>query len=305
MPSRKRPAAASGAESGLSQQTPRTSGLATQRADDSVRAGQKTRQKVQFASPNSHTAADVTKTAFPDLSFPTSMQDIFPVDLSRATPESTSTESSRQRQLLSPSLGVHGAHNPVNKLDSLMFPSDDPFAYPNQPMIELGFQPKADGPSVPMVGPGQDTPFFFPTSFDEIGNQLLSYPSPYLMQQQQEQQQQQQQLFGLAGNPYDAHSMLAMHTVQQQQQQQQQPYAQPQLHMQSHTQAQAQPQPHEQGQQRSGVQQQRFGGIFSGFRRARADRQQVRQIEQMFTQQGMQPDWGSFFGSGRGGFQGM
>lgn len=226
---------------------------------------------------------------------------------SRATPDSTSTGSSHRHQFLSQSLGVHGAHNPVNKLDSLMFPSDDPFAYPNQPMMELGFQPKAEGPAVSMAAPGQDTPFFFPTSFDEIGDQLLNYPPSYMMQQQQ-QQQQQRQLFGLAGNPYDPHNMLAMHTAQHQQQQQS-PQSQPQLQTQPQIQIQPQrqsPQQQEQPQaQRAPVHQQSSGGMFSGFRRARADRQQVRQIEQMFTQQGMQPDWGSFFGSGRGGFQGM
>ncbi|XP_044717535.1 fungal specific transcription factor domain-containing protein [Hirsutella rhossiliensis] len=291
-PSRKRPAAATGAESGLSHHAPVTPSLSTQRADDFLRAGPPTRQTAPFASPNSQTSADTTESVFPDLSFAASVQDIIPMDLSsRATPDSTSTGSSHRHRFLSQSLGIHGAHNPVNKLDSLMFPSDDPFAYPNQPMMELGFQPKAERPAVPMAAPGQDTPFFFPTSFDEIGDQLLNYPPPYMMQQQQQrqqqQQQQQQQLFGLTGNPYDPHNMLAMHTAQHHQQQPQASQSQPQLQTRSH------------------IQQQSSAGIFSGFRRARADRQQVRQIEQMFTQQGMQPDWGSFFGSGRGGFQGM
>ena len=44
------------------------------------------------------------------------------------------------------------------------------------------------------------------------------------------------------------------------------------------------------------------GPSLSQHRRAR---QQERQIQQMFSAQGMQPDWGSFFGGGRGGFQGM
>ncbi|PHH87758.1 hypothetical protein CDD83_8447 [Cordyceps sp. RAO-2017] len=294
---------------------PVTQGMPTQRSDDLLRAGTTPFQTAApFASPISQTstdgAAQSAEPIFSDLSFAMGMQDLIPLDLSsRATPDSTSTGSSYRHRFLSQQLGVHNAHNPVNKLDSLMFPSDDPFAYPNQPMMELGFQPKADGPAATMAAPTQDAAFFFPTSPDDVGDQLLGHPPPYILQQQQ-QQQQQQQLFGLSGNPYDPHNMLAMHTAQHQNQQ-----PQPQAHAHAHAHPQqAHPQqahPHQRPpapapqQQQQQPQQQTSRGFFSGFRRARADRQQVRQIEQMFTQQGMQPDWGSFFGSGRGGFQGM
>lgn len=160
-----------------------------------------------------------------------------------------------------------------------MFPSEDPFAYPNQPMMELGFQPKADAPGIPMAAPNAS--FFFTGSFEEMGDQILGRPPPYISQQQQ-----QQHHMSMAGGMYDAQSLMALQNAQQQtSQMQQQVMQQPQQ--------QQQPQP------------QQSGGFFSSFRRARADRQQERQIEQMFTQQGMQADWGSFFGSGRGGFQGM
>lgn len=126
--------------------------------------------------------------------------------------------------------------------------------------------------------------FFFTGSFEEMGDQILGQPPPYITQQQQPQH------MGMAGTMYDPQSMMALHTAQAQNSRMQHQA----MHQQQHPQ-------HQQQQQ----QQQQGGGIFSGFRRARADRQQERQIEQMFTQQGMQADWGSFFGSGRGGFQGM
>lgn len=224
--------------------------------------------------------------SFPDIPFSGSMHDILPMDLSsRATPDSTSTASSAHRHAFSSQpLNAHAIHNPVNKLDSLMFPSEDPFAYPNQPMMELGFQPKADAPGITMAAPNAS--FFFTGSFEEMGDQILGQPPPYMTPQQQPQH------MGMAGTMYDPQSMMALHSAQQQSSRMQQ-----QAMQQHHHQQQQQQQQHQQ--------QQQGGGFFASFRRARADRQQERQIEQMFTQQGMQADWGSFFGSGRGGFQGM
>lgn len=250
--------------------------MSSQRTEDYLRARTGSLASGPFGTPNSRGSADgmaqSTEHAFPDASFSASLHDMIPMDLSsRATPDSTSTGSSHRHAFSAQPYGAQGTHNPVNKLDSLMFPSEDPFAYPNQPMMELGFQPKAEGPAVTLAAPQHDPSFFFAGSLDDVGDQLLGQPPPYMVQHQT------QQHLGLGGNPYDPHNMMAMHTA---------------------------PPPPQQAQ-RPPVQHQSSGGFFSGFRRARADRQQERQIEQMFTQQGMQPDWGSFFGSGRGGFQGM
>ncbi|KAH0598034.1 hypothetical protein MHUMG1_04406 [Metarhizium humberi] len=237
-----------------------------------------------FGAPNSRGSADSSMgqssdPSFHDIPFSGSMHDILPMDLSsRTTPDSTSNASSTPRHRFpSQPLNAHSIHNPVNKLDSLMFPSEDPFAYPNQPMMELGFQPKADAPGITMAAPNAS--FFFTGSFEEMGDQILGQPPPYMTPQQQHHP------MGMAASMYDPHNMMALHSTQQQQQHNRQMQQQA-IHQQQH-------------------QQQQGGGIFASFRRARADRQQERQIEQMFTQQGMQPDWGSFFGSGRGGFQGM
>ncbi|KAJ4144619.1 hypothetical protein LMH87_003494 [Akanthomyces muscarius] len=143
--------------------------------------------------------------------------------------------SSSRLAFMPHSVATQNAHNPVNKLDALMFPSDDPFAYPNQPMMELGFQPSKDGTSVTMA---QDPNFFFPGTLEEMGNSFVSQPPPYMTPQSGRQ------------------SMGSMN----------------------------------------------MGNIRT---RQPQEQQQAQQIDQMFTEHGMQPDFGSFFGSGRGGFQGM
>jgi hypothetical protein len=89
--------------------------------------------------------------------FGLTMHDFLPPDMSsaRATPESSiGTPGSSQARLAesvfqSPGRGGAaptaqmggGAGNPLQRLNSLMFPTNDPFAYPMQPVMELGFMP--------------------------------------------------------------------------------------------------------------------------------------------------------------------
>lgn len=195
---------------------------------------------------------------------------------SRATPDSTSTVASSQQHPY-PTQPLN-THNPVNKLDSLMFPSDDPFAYPNQPMMELGFPAKAGETPVSLSGQGQDPQYFIPGTMEEIDSQFLGQPPPYMMPHQQGPP-----VMGLSNNMYDPNAMMGMHMSPP--------------HPQQHHPSQHHPQAH--------VQPQHAARHSMPHRRARAHRQHERQIDQLFTEQGMQPDWGSFFGSGRGGFQGM
>ncbi|PNY23060.1 Stress gene activator [Tolypocladium capitatum] len=276
VPSKKRSAAVAKSGSGPQHHATLAPGMSS-RTEDLLRNRTGSLASGPFGTPNSRGSADgmaqsTEHAAFPDASFSASLHDMIPMDLSsRATPDSTSTGSSHRHGFPAQPYGAQGTHNPVSKVDSLMFPSEDPFAYPNQPMMELRFQPKADGPAATLAAPGHDPSFFFGGSLDDVGEQLLGQPPPYMVQHQA------QQHMGLGGNPYDPHTMMAMSTAAPPQQAAPRP-----------------PLPH-----------QGSGSFFSGFRRGRADRQQERQIEQMFTQQGMQPDWGSFFGSGRGGFQGM
>ncbi|KFG82695.1 putative Fungal specific transcription factor [Metarhizium anisopliae] len=189
-----------------------------------------------FGAPNSRGSADSSMgqssdPSFHDIPFSGSMHDILPMDLSsRTTPDSTSNASSTPRHRFpSQLLNAHSIHNPVNKLDSLMFPSEDPFAYPNQPMMELGFQPKADAPGITMAAPNAS--FFFTGSFEEMGDQILGQPPPYMTPQQQHHP------MGMAASMYDPHNMMALHSTQQQQQHNRQMQQQA-IHQQQHQQQQ-------------------------------------------------------------------
>ncbi|KAM5353808.1 hypothetical protein ACJ41O_000458 [Fusarium nematophilum] len=206
--------------------------------------------------------------AFQDGGFSSSFNDFMPVDMQRGTPESTSstTTSAQRNPYTGQPLSIH---NPVNKLDSLMFPSEDPFAYPNQPMMELGFPGKTDQP-VSMGDQGQDMQLFLTGTFDDVESQIFGQPPPYMMHQQG------QPMMSMSSQMYDPASMMGM------------PPSQSMM-------------PRRPVSQTHAIHQ----GHSTSNRRAHTQRHQERQIQQMFTEQGMQADWGGFFGSGRGGFQGM
>ncbi len=253
--------------------------------------------------------------SFHENGFGGGMHDMLSLDMSsRATPDSESTAASSSRLAFMPhSVGTQNTHNPVNKLDALMFPSDDPFAYPNQPMMELGFQPAKDG----TVTMAQDPNFFFPGTLEEMGNSFVNQPPPYITPQNGRQSINM-------GNLYDSNGMMTMQHPGAAQALAQAQARQAQARAQAQAQAQAQArqqqaaqraqQQQQQSQQQQGQQQQqtpqqqqrsRGFGFFHRRTRQPQEQQQAQQIDQMFTEHGMQPDFGSFFGSGRGGFQGM
>lgn len=289
-----------------------------------------------FGTPNSMGSLDqLSVDQFQDITFTGNMQDLYPMEVSsRATPESA---SSMANNFVTQGMAAQAIQNPVNKVDSLMFPSDDPFAYPNQPMMGLGFQSKGES-STAMV---QDPSFFFGDgSLGDINQQFLDQTQQFLLQHQT------QNGMGMTSNMFDHDMMLGLQAnqpqaqvqqpTQPQIQQPQPPVPTPQISRQASQQSQLQRQASQQSQQsqrkpsqvqRPGTSQQatqtslappqpqqrqqqrgRLGLSFFN-RRPRPERQQERQqelqIEQIFTEHGMQADFGSFFGSGRGGFQGM
>lgn len=202
---------------------------------------------------------------FQEPSFTSGMPDLVGFEMgSRATSGSPSTGSSSHQQGY-PGRQPSSSHNPVHKLDDIMFPSDDPFAYPNQPMMELGFQAP-----VSMSGgqhPHENSQFFMPTSMGEMDNQLLGQPPPYMIQHPEGQPGLE---FSTLYDPNLYNVPMGQH-----------PPSTPQQHMQPH---QGQP---------------------MGQPRRAQPRRQERRIDQIFTENGMQADWGGFFGSGRGVFQGL
>ncbi|KAI0512783.1 hypothetical protein F5B22DRAFT_614202 [Xylaria bambusicola] len=82
-------------------------------------------------------------------------------------------------------LGTIGAAQQIHRLDAMMFPSDDPLAYPNQPRVDFGIH----GPSLHHANPGDVLPhdpssYYVPQLYDGIEGQLLGPLPPYLMQPQ-------------------------------------------------------------------------------------------------------------------------
>ncbi|KAH7308183.1 fungal-specific transcription factor domain-containing protein [Stachybotrys elegans] len=229
--------------------------------------------------------------AFADQSLPPGF-DFLPLDMpSRATPDSTSTGGS-SHQTPYPGQGL-GSANPVHKI---MFPSEDPFAYPNQPMMELAFQSSSDAPSLTMSGRGADSQFLFPGAMEDIESQFFGQPPPYMVGGPQQQGNGfmdfpdpmfDPSAFGGFPPAVNMQPRMQMHMQRQQASltPQQPPHHRPQPRHQTPAQALQRLQQQRRGQARQ--------------------QQDSSQIDQLFEEQGMQADWGSFFGSGRGVFQGL
>ncbi|KAM0275901.1 hypothetical protein ACHAQH_007288 [Verticillium albo-atrum] len=138
--------------------------------------------------------------SYRDSAFSANMQEMLAMDMnSRTSPDSTSTgTSSHARTQGYPPPPTMANGTTIHKLDSLMFPSEDPFAYPKQPMMELGFQPDSvSGPgatSANISAPLDASQFTMPGAFDDLDpHQFLGQAPSYYMQQQQQQHQQGQQ----------------------------------------------------------------------------------------------------------------
>ncbi|XDG01103.1 hypothetical protein ABKA04_000718 [Annulohypoxylon sp. FPYF3050] len=106
-----------------------------------------------------------------------------PLDLSIPTPDSAAalhepSPMDMQHQEFS-------AGNPIHELDAVMFPSDDPLAYPNQPQVDFGTHQS----NVADASPGDlshhdPSQFYIPNFYEGIEGQLMGPLPPYLMQSQ-------------------------------------------------------------------------------------------------------------------------
>jgi hypothetical protein len=242
----------------LQDRQPGHSVLPHRRSDEKARSqnGSAVNGKVTHAATRgSFDGIIIPDNPFQDPAFSASLQDLIPIDMSsRATPDSTSTGGSVSLSNSYQGQQVNG-QNPLHKLDSLMFPSDDPFAYPNQPMMELGYQhQKRPSGHMGNQHSSDAANLFMSGSFDDIDSQLLGQMPPFLMQDQG------QPGLDLGGSVFRPSSLMGMQ----------------------------QSQSHHRGHQA---------------RRAQLARHQEREIEQLFAQQGFQPDWAGVFA--RGSFQGL
>ncbi|KAI1739850.1 hypothetical protein F4680DRAFT_420292 [Xylaria scruposa] len=115
-----------------------------------------------------------------------------PPDMTVTSQDSIATTSVNEAKLQH---GTTGAAQQIHRLDAMMFPSDDPLAYPNQPRADFGVH----APSLHHASPSEvlqhdPSSYYVPQFYDGIEGQLLGPLPPYLMPSQ-----------GDSGIPFQAH----------------------------------------------------------------------------------------------------
>jgi hypothetical protein len=156
-----------------------------------------TMQSASFDSPRH------PKSAAPDQKWRRSFQDLVsPVDVSgTGTPDSTGSSNGLQNQV--------NFQQPFGDLGAMMFPSADPFAYPNQAMMSFdnlqlkpGFLGNSIDTPVPnmFLGNGHNVS----SPYDNLEGQLFGPLPPYLMRTQPGVDMSQMDMSGIPGfNPQD------------------------------------------------------------------------------------------------------
>ncbi|KAK4137448.1 hypothetical protein BT67DRAFT_109558 [Trichocladium antarcticum] len=183
----------------------------------------------------------------------TNLHEVLPMDMPMSGPgsDTSSTQGTIHRHGHGFQQGqpTGGPASSLYKLDAAMFPSEDPFAYPNQ-IDPAGHHPSPQTPQA-RAGQSQDAmQFYMPSIYDNIEAQLMEPVPSYLMQPGPGQPQH-----GLeqAGEMYSTPDMLAMqpghasHAHAHQHQQPQHPHQQMGQHQHQH-QHQQHPHPHQQHQ---------------------------------------------------------
>jgi hypothetical protein len=149
----------------------------------------------------------------------TNLQDILPLNMPLAAGGSDASrpQEAMRRQQHAQTAFRHGhaaGAGPVSslyKVDAMMFPSEDPFAYPNQPLVDpaIHHQPSSQTPQAGGSQPHNPMQFYMPNMYDGIEGQLLDPIPSYLMQQGQRQAHHQHALHQ-AAPMYNSPQMLAM-----------------------------------------------------------------------------------------------
>ncbi|KAH8909980.1 hypothetical protein BR93DRAFT_444523 [Coniochaeta sp. PMI_546] len=227
IPSKKR--SASSAKQSLSA---RPGGIAldlnkTQRRSDEIgRPQMRTPGEQQIKVPQRTSSFDIARMQQGGLSahnFSTSFQDLLPMDMS-STGEGSEGSSTpggigqpSAQNLLRLQTQAPGGNSTLYKLDAMMFPTGDPFAYPNQqPLMDFPIaspQARQGGPHNGGGGGGQNPDsmqFYMPNMYDDIEGQLLGPLPPYLAQHHG----QTHHGLDINSQVYNAASMLSMPPVQ-------------------------------------------------------------------------------------------
>ncbi|KAI2638264.1 hypothetical protein GGS21DRAFT_510432 [Xylaria nigripes] len=100
-----------------------------------------------------------------------------------------------------------GVAQQIHRLDAMMFPSDDPLAYPSQPQVDYGIH----GSGLHHANPGDvlhhdHSSYYIPQLYDGIEGQLLGPLPPYLMQSTR------QPGFPFPANMYSDPMLASQHT---------------------------------------------------------------------------------------------
>ena len=118
------------------------------------------------------------------------------------TPDSSSTGSHSMQQQY-PANQQFGIGNAIPDLNAMMFPSADPFAYPNQPMMEFD---NIKRETMDMGTPSQGAAMYLQGNlgeqgiYDNLEGQLFGPLPPYLAQGQQNFEYQAAQIDGSGGS---------------------------------------------------------------------------------------------------------
>jgi hypothetical protein len=111
--------------------------------------------------------------------FPQNVRGMSPLDLTNS-PNLTTAHFPNQESHLQH--GLIEDMNQLNRLDAMMFPSEDPLEYPNQPIIGLGHQHTSQSASPGGSDQHDLAQFYMPNLFDGIEGHLMGPLPPYLTQ---------------------------------------------------------------------------------------------------------------------------
>jgi hypothetical protein len=145
-----------------------------------------------------------------------------------------------------------GPASSLYKMDAMMFPSEDPFAYPNQPPIDPASQHTSSQTPQSSAGQSHDAmQFYIPNMYDGIEGQLLEPIPSYLMSQGQ--QRPAQHGIDATAQMYNTSSMLGIQPDHVSHVHQQPQHHHQQMAQQQHQQQQQQHQHQQQQQQQGGA----------------------------------------------------
>jgi hypothetical protein len=249
--------------------------LAQRRSEELARTPSSAlRREATIGSHGSHRSpfdpVGLQASSLPSQGFAGNLQELLPLDVSLtgASPDSAGTPGGAHRhpQSFQQGGGPSGSASSLYKLDAIMFPSTDPFAYPNQPLLDTSGYHGRPG-SHAGTSQGQDPQFYMSGVYDGIEGQLLGPIPPYLVSQAHGHHPMDP-----SSQVYNSPNMMPTQPGPHQQQQQQR-----------HRQQQQQQGPHRRGQQQQQQQQ-----------------QQQDMMEDVLVDPAFQGDWDDLLGGGSG-----